>query len=122
MEKQRISKRISICKKVKTEIKLARNNYENDLINKAKKNPKLLYQYVNNQRNTNSHIRALKNLNGEIQNDGNKIADILNNKFQEVFVRENILELPSLDKTTNRKTLDMTPEDKSQEDVFHRLS
>ena len=112
----------SICKKVKTEIKLARNNYENDLINKAKKNPKLLYQYVNNQRNTKSQIRALKNLNGEIQNDGNKIADILNNKFQEVFVRENILELPILDKTTNGKTLDMTPEDISQEDVFHRLS
>ena len=89
INKLRISKRISICKKVKTEIKLARNNYENDLINKAKKNPKLLYQYVNNQRNTNSHIRALKNLNGEIQNDGNKIADILNKKFQAWFSESN---------------------------------
>ena len=54
-------------------------------------------------------------------NDNKAIADLLNKKFQEVFVVENSTELPKIEKMNNGKFIDICVEDIKQDDVFDRL-
>ncbi|XP_065678533.1 uncharacterized protein LOC105847050 [Hydra vulgaris] len=73
----------NICKTVKIESFKARCNYENDLVEKSKINPKLLYKYVNSQKTIKQIIKALRDQTGCVTNDQNEIVEILNKqKFQ----------------------------------------
>ena len=62
--------------------------FENELAEKAKKNPKLLYKYLNSQKLVNNSIKAVRKSNGELSHDPGEIANNLNKYFQEVFVIE----------------------------------
>ncbi len=53
--------------------------------------------------------------------DSTEILDLLNKKFQEVFVVENSTELPKIEKMYNGKLLGISGEDIKQDDVFDRL-
>ena len=57
-----------ICKMVASETKRARLIYEQNLVEKAKLNPKLLYKYLNSQQAVRESIKALKNSNSKIPN------------------------------------------------------
>jgi len=51
---------------VKAEVKKARMQFENELAEKAKKNPKLLYKYLNSQKEVNYSIKAVRISNCEL--------------------------------------------------------
>ena len=55
-----------ICKMVASETKRARLIYKQNLVEKAKHNPKLLYKYLNSQQAVKESIKALKKSNGEL--------------------------------------------------------
>jgi hypothetical protein len=109
-----------ISKRVDSEVKKARLDYELDLVHKASKNPKILYNYINSQQSVKDSIKALKRQDGEITHDQKEIADILNTNFQDVFVREDDGQLPSFESRTN-ETFNMVPQDIKYEDVLNRL-
>ena len=51
-----------ICKLDKSEVKRFRLIYEQDIAGRAKKEPKILYKYLNSQQVFKESMRALKNL------------------------------------------------------------
>ena len=109
------------CKKIEYEISKARLKYETDLVKKATKNPKILYNYMNNQRSIKDSIKAIKRSDGLITHDSQEIVNILNKNFQIVFVRENDCPLPTFEKRTN-ELFDMSSDDITYEDVSLRLT
>ncbi|XP_065640490.1 uncharacterized protein LOC136073065 [Hydra vulgaris] len=94
----KVMKYKNICKTVKIESRKARCYYENDLVEKSKVNPKLLYKYVNSQKTNKQVIKALRDQTGCVTNDQNEIVEILNKQFQDVFTIENSTEeLPQIE-------------------------
>jgi len=71
---------------VKDEVKKTRMQFENELVEKANKNPKLLYKYLNSQKVVNDSIKAIRNSNKELTHDPDEIANTLKKYFQEAFV------------------------------------
>nr|XP_047124213.1 uncharacterized protein LOC124806948 [Hydra vulgaris] len=90
-----------ICRIIKSEVKRSRINYEQDLIKKAKQNPKLLYKYINNQFVVKDSIKALLKDDGHISQDQIEIANILNKCFQDIFVIEPDGALPKFESRFN---------------------
>ena len=78
----------NLCKKVKHEVKNAKRKFEENLANKAKKNPKLLFKYIKKSQKVREYIRALMNSSNQVTNDPRDIVEILNDQFQSVFVKE----------------------------------
>jgi hypothetical protein len=74
---------------LKKEIELAIiesvKTYEKDLIDIAKKKPKLFYSYINSRQKVKEQIRGLRNKDGEIVKTPKEIANILNKQFESVF-------------------------------------
>ena len=75
----------SASKLVKKLIQLSRTKYEMQIIEKSKSQPKLLYSYINNQKNCKDHIRMLISSEGEELVEGAEIANCLNETFFETF-------------------------------------
>ena len=67
-----------VCKLVTKQAIKARVDFENNLVEKAKINPKLLYKYVNSQKKVKQSIKALRNGNGIVTNDPTEITELLN--------------------------------------------
>jgi hypothetical protein len=97
-----------IRKNIKKKSKLATITFEQSLAN-DKKNPKLLYAYVNSRQKVSDPISALKNANNIITNDKKEIASILNVQFSSVFVNESSHEsIPEFPKRTNNEINDIS--------------
>ncbi|XP_065650415.1 uncharacterized protein LOC136078566 [Hydra vulgaris] len=96
----------TITKLVSKEAILARKDYERNLIIKSKSNPKLIFKYVNSQRNTKQSIKAILNSNGTVTNDQSEIADILNDQFHSAFVNESSI-MPEIADKLISCTLDL---------------
>jgi len=114
----------SICKQVKMEIKKARIEFEKNLVEKAKTNPKLLFKYLNSQQNVKDSIKALKDANGEITHQPIEIANLLNKSFQDVFVKEEGTQLPPFGVKFDNgyaKFEDLDPDDIKYEQVLFKL-
>lgn len=62
-------------------------NYEKNIVNKCKEEPKLFYRYVNGKLKKKDGIEKLK-LNGEIYEEARKQAEVMNKSFQSVFTKE----------------------------------
>ena len=77
----------TIRKNIKKESKKATISFEQRLAN-DKKNPKLLYAYVNSRQKVKVHLSALKNNQNTVTNNKQEIASILNDQFSSVFVNE----------------------------------
>lgn len=113
-----------ICKLVSSEIKRARLTYEQNLVEKAKKNPKILYKYLNDQQVIKESIKALKKSNNELTQEPKEISNLLNKCFQDVFVIEQDGELPPFEVEFNEnwsEYIDIEPNDISYEMVFKKL-
>ena len=83
----------------------------------SKKNPKLIYAYINNQRTTIDKIKALLNENGELTSNKKEIVDLLNLKFHEAFIRDNGDVLPNFQTRCESKcAIDMKSFSSSQLD------
>lgn len=76
--------------------------YERELAN-DKKNPKRLFSYINQHQKVKEQINSIKTSDGEITTDATRIANVLNQQFQSVFVREGDEELPNFESRTNSK-------------------
>jgi hypothetical protein len=75
------------CKKVKSSIFRATVNYEKELAFKSKKNPKLIYQYINKKQKVKDNIKSMHDSSGAVTTDQQNIVAILNNFFESVFTK-----------------------------------
>ena len=75
--------------------KAAKMKYEEDIVERARKEPKLLYSYVRQSQSTSDRIHGLKDTAGKLNTDDNAIFRILNSSFQTVFTQKPPGELPS---------------------------
>ncbi|RNA17163.1 RNA-directed DNA polymerase from mobile element jockey-like [Brachionus plicatilis] len=74
-----------ITKETKIQVKKAVTSYEKTKIRKAKSNPKLLYDYINEQKKCKDSIRSLTSDTGEVIADKLEIANCLNAQFYKLF-------------------------------------
>ena len=74
-----------VCKRIKNKMKKALFKYESELALEAKRNPKILYSYINQQKSIKDSIRVLKNSIGEVITDRIAIANCLNDQFFNAF-------------------------------------
>ena len=79
---------IRVCKELKQKIRSSKNNYELELANRSKRDPKLVYKYVKSQQNVNEQVRALVDKDGHLVTDRKIQAEILNDQYKSVFVVE----------------------------------
>jgi len=77
-----------------------RREFELDLAIKSKRNPKILFKYVNSKQNVKTTITALKGINGNTITNPIEIANRLNDHFQRVFNKNEDDELPEFIKRT----------------------
>jgi len=113
-----------ICKIFTSETKRARLSYEQNLAEKAKQNPKLLYRYLNSQQEVKESIKALKKANGELTQEPKEIANLLNKCFQDVFVIEQDGDTPPFEIKFDKNHSgfdDIDPNDISYEMVLEKL-
>jgi hypothetical protein len=76
-----------ICSNVKKQVKRSTFQYENNLVDKAKDCPKILFSYVKRKQNAKTELRALKTDQGRITTDKSEMAGVLNDQFKSVFVQ-----------------------------------
>ena len=79
---------IRVCKKLKQKIRSSKNNYELEITNRSKRDPKLVYKYVKSQQNVNEQVRALVDKDGHLVTDRKLVAEILNDQYKSVFAVE----------------------------------
>ena len=60
-------------------------DFEKSIASNAKKNPKMVYSYVNSKKVVKDNIRALIDENGVRTEDPSEITKILNKQFESVF-------------------------------------
>ena len=68
---------------------------EKKLANDIKSNPKPFYRYFNSSRKVQSKVGLLKDGNGKLQTDDQKMAEILNSTFTSVFTVEDMSNIPN---------------------------
>lgn len=74
-----------VCKLVKKTVIKARVCFEENIAKMSKKNPKIIYSYINSQRKCHEKIRSLSNDDGNLVVDRVEITNILNRQFQSAF-------------------------------------
>jgi hypothetical protein len=95
-----------ISRLLKLNIEKAKEEYEVNLSQMAKSDPKAIYSYVRSKQAVKENVRALKDKNGELVTERCQIAEILNKQFKSVFVLEpnpTEQELPEFKSRTNAK-------------------
>ena len=76
----------SICKQVKLAVRNAICKFEASIVRACKQQPKLLFNYINGQKQCRDSIKGLLDCHGVFHTDGNKIVSILNDQFGSVFI------------------------------------
>ncbi|RNA04466.1 RNA-directed DNA polymerase from mobile element jockey-like, partial [Brachionus plicatilis] len=77
---------VTVCKQVKTTVRNAIFKFEASIVRACKLQPKLLYNYINSQKQCRDSVKGLLDLDGTFHTDGVKIANILNVQFGSVFI------------------------------------
>ena len=83
------SKYKDLKKNCAREVKEAVKDYEKNIASNAKKNPKMVYSYVNSKKVVKENIRALIDENGMRTESPSEITRILNKQFDSVFEADN---------------------------------
>jgi hypothetical protein len=76
-------------KNCESEVKGAVRDYEKNIANNAKNNPKMVYSYMNSKKAVKDSIRALNDEKGKRVEDPGEIVKILNTQFKSVFEKDN---------------------------------
>ena len=92
-------------KKLKKAIKSAKLQFEKELGERAKKDPKLIHCYIRNKLEVKEQIRVLKDKEGKLVADSKEIAEMLNAQFKSVFSQETLEPLPDF-KTRTKVSID----------------
>ena len=94
-------------------IRYAKRDFERNLSENCKDEPKLFWSYVRNNTKTKDHLSDLKQEDGSITEDPKTKANILNEFFSSVFTQEDTTNLPELNNRNPAKKLStilVTPE------------
>ena len=78
----------------------AKHAFEESLIERSKKNPKLVYSYIKKRQKVKSYVRSLRSSDGEIITGIDCIANALNDQFTSVFVKNENDNIPPLNQRT----------------------
>ena len=78
------------------EIKKAKKKHEKNIANECKENPKKFWKYVNDKCKSNVGISSLKDKNGNLLTSDKERAEILNDFFTSVFLKEDTSNLPNI--------------------------
>ena len=101
--------------KTTQEIRKARRNYEANLADNVKRNPKKLYSYIRNQHQVKAVVGALEDGNWHFTESDQETAEVLHSFFQSVFTKEEGVTVPdSPDCVSHDRALfniDITPHD-----------
>ena len=90
---------------MKKAIKSAKLQFEKELGERAKKDPKLIHCYIRNKLEVKEQIRVLKDKEGKLVADSKEIAEMLNAQFKSVFSQETLEPLPDF-KTRTKVSID----------------
>lgn len=85
--KKRLNESVAINRK-------ARYDYEQKLADNIKEDCKSFYAYVNSKKCNSRKVGPLEDPHGELVQEPDRAADILNNYFSSVFVDENLSNIP----------------------------
>ena len=77
-----------IRNKVAKKLRRIKRDYEKNLINKIKSNAKAFYMYVNSKIKSNTAVSKIKNTRGVLTDNNFETAEVLNDFFQSVYVKE----------------------------------
>jgi hypothetical protein len=83
-----------IRNKVTSEIRKAKKNFEINLAEQIKENPKLFYGYVRSKSKTKVKVGPLENRDGKIVGDSKGMSKLLSEYFSSVFTEEELDRMP----------------------------
>ena len=86
--------------RIKTEVMKAVRDFERQIANKAKSNPKAFYKYVRSKVKTRSAVADLERPDETMTETDVDKAEILNSYFMSVFTQESLENTPTFEKTT----------------------
>ena len=78
-------------------IKKAKKKHEKNIANECKNNPRKFWKYVNDKCKSNVGISSLKDKDGNLITNDRERAEILNEFFTSVFLKEDLTNLPKID-------------------------
>ena len=79
------------------EIRKAKRKHEENIARESRENPTKFWKYVNDKCKTNVGISSLKDKNGNLITSDKGRAEILNNFFTSVFLKEDVTNLPTVE-------------------------
>ena len=86
---------INIKRRCEREIKKSKRNLEINIAKEAKVNPKVFFKYIRSKKTIKEKIGPVKDTNNTLVSDCKDMAEILNNFFHSVFVKEDTSSLPT---------------------------
>ena len=100
------------CKK---EIKKAKKKHEENIAKGCKEDPSKFWKYVNDRCKTNVGISSLRDKDGNLKTSDKERADILNEFFTSVFLKEDMTNIPNMGEGSFSKgkimsDIEITPE------------
>ena len=108
--------------RVKAEVRKAVRTFEKRIAMEAKKNPKAFFSYARSKMKTRTGISDLEYPDGRIAHTDVEKAELLNAFFSDVFTKEYLATIPTLDQRAYREPLrDITINDDMVAAVLGRL-
>ena len=96
-----------ICRnEVTNRVNMAKQNFENKVIQDIQSNPKSFWNYVNYKTKVKTGIQGLENENGDLVNDDTEKAEILNEHFSSVFTVEDMSSLPNIRESNTGQSIE----------------
>jgi hypothetical protein len=92
---------------LKKKIKRAKRKKERELVNGEDRNGKKFTNYIKSKTKARTGIGPLKKADGTLTTDGREMADILNGFFSSVFTKEDLTNLPTKNRETNKLLTDI---------------
>jgi hypothetical protein len=94
-------------KELKKKIKRAKRKKQRDLANGEDRNGKKFTNYIKSKTKARTGIGPLMKAGGMLTTDGREMADILNGFFPSVFTKEDLTNLPTKNRETNKLLTDI---------------
>ncbi|RNA22385.1 RNA-directed DNA polymerase from mobile element jockey-like, partial [Brachionus plicatilis] len=85
-----------VCKQVKSAVRQSIRKFEESIVRACKSQPKLLFNYINSQKQCKDTIKGLLDKEGAFCTDGGTIANLLNAHFGSVFISRLSSHAPSV--------------------------
>ena len=86
-----------VQKEVEKAVKNAKKKLERNLAKNAQKNQKAFYSYIKKKTSNKVTVGPLKNPDGNLVVDDKEMAEILNNHYCNMFTREDLSDMPSVE-------------------------